>query len=103
MRPRMISIGVIRETTKLTGIIESSLLACTDVRGKPSRIKDAEGEDDGAAGDGSVIEVVLDTHFFAFKELRMSFKIMSSGTRLPALMAPSASNPAGYQSDHFQQ
>lgn len=44
MRSRMMFTGVMRETTKLMGTRESRRAAWPAVRGKPSRMNDAEAE-----------------------------------------------------------
>ena len=44
MRLRMMFTGVMRETTKLMGMRESRRAAWSAVRGKPSRMNDAEAE-----------------------------------------------------------
>jgi len=52
IRDMMIAGGVRRWTTKFTGRSFSKLDACEAVRGKPSRMKDADGDIDGfPAGD----------------------------------------------------
>lgn len=76
------------------GISESSFDAWGEVRGKPSRMKDASGEDEGEAGAASAREVLDGTHDLAFSSERMRRRIMSSGTREPDCMWESASWPA---------
>lgn len=73
---------------------ESSFDAWGEVRGKPSRMKDASGEDEGEAGPASAREVLGGTHDLAFSSERMRRRIMSSGTREPDCMWDSASWPA---------
>lgn len=60
--------------------------ACSEVRGKPSRMKEADGEEDGRAGAASVMEVLVGTQDLALSSPRMSWRIMSSGTREPDFM-----------------
>ena len=69
------------------GIRPSKREACVAVRGKPSRIKDASGAEEGAAGRASLTEVLAETHRFIFSSLRISLRIISSGTKLPDFMA----------------
>lgn len=112
--------GVLRETHKLIGMREPREVACAAVRGKPSRMKDAEGSSDSRGGGkvsvregvltNSSIELeesaeqdVLDkvrgledagkSHPRDLSSWRMSLKIISSGTRAPARMADSALIP----------
>lgn len=87
----MIFTGVIRETTKLMGTRESRLAAWPAVRGKPSRMNDAEAElERGGCED----EVTVGSQSLAVSSETTRRSIVSSGTRLPELMAPSASRPA---------
>ncbi len=75
--------GVMRLTTRLIGTRESRRDACMAVRGKPSRMNEAEGEVDTAgAGEDT------GSQFLDFSSARMRWRIVSSGTRLPDLMAP---------------
>ena len=76
IRDRIIEGGVTRCTTKLIGTRESKLVAWEAVRGKPSRMKDAEGETD-LLGDG-------ESQFLVLNSEEMRLRIMESGTRLPA-------------------
>lgn len=64
------------------------------MRGKPSRINEAEGEEEGRAGTASVREVLDGTQDLDFNSERMRRRIMSSGTREPDCMWDSASWPA---------
>ena len=86
--------GVISDTTRLMGISESSFDAWGEVRGKPSRMNEASGEDEGKAGVASAREVLDGTQDFDFNSERMRRRIMSSGTREPDCMWDSASWPA---------
>ena len=79
----MMLAGVNRDTTKLIGISESSFDACGEVRGKPSRMNEASGEEDGIVGAVSAREVVDGTQDLDFNSERINLKIMSSGTREP--------------------
>jgi len=80
-------------TTRFTGMRESRRAACVAVRGKPSRMKDAEGSSEGCAGIASLTDVCRETQRFDLSSLRISLRIMSSGTRLPAFIADSARRP----------
>ena len=86
--------GVISDTTRFMGINESSFDAWGEVRGKPSRMNDASGEDEGEAGAASAREVLDGTQDLDFSSERMRRRIMSSGTKEPDCMWDSASWPA---------
>lgn len=83
------SIGVRRDTTRLMGIRASRREAWVAVRGKPSRMKEAEGRGEGAADTAEVGA----SQFLERSLARIRRRIISSGTRLPCLMADSASSP----------
>ena len=68
------------------GIRASSFRAWMEVRGKPSRMKDADGASEGRLGAASEREVLEGTQELAFNWVRMSRRIMSSGTREPDLI-----------------
>ena len=68
------------------GIRESSFEACGEVRGKPSRMNEAEGEEEGRAGAASVRDVVDGIQDLDFNSERMRRRIVSSGTREPDCM-----------------
>ena len=91
----MILTGVMSDTTRFMGIKESSFEACGEVRGKPSRMNEALGEEEGRAGTASVRDVVDGIQDLDFSSERMRRRIMSSGTREPDCMWDSASWPAG--------
>ena len=73
----------------------SSFRAWTEVRGKPSRINDAEGASEGRVRAASEREVLEGTQDLALSSVRMRRRIMSSGTREPAFIWDSASRPRG--------
>lgn len=73
----------------------SSFRAWTEVRGKPSRINDAEGASEGRVCETSEREVLEGTQDLALSSVRMRRRIMSSGTREPAFIWDSASRPRG--------
>ena len=77
------------------GIRALSFCAWTEVRGKPSRMKDAEGALEGREGAASERDVVGGTQDFAFSSPRMRRRIMSSGTSEPDFMCDCASCPNG--------
>lgn len=56
-------------------------------------MKDAEGSLEGCVGLGSEMDDWVETQRLDFSLSRMSFRIIASGTRLPALMKASASRP----------
>lgn len=85
MRERIIEGGVTKWTTKFMGTRDSKLVAWEEVRGNPSRIKEADGET-AELGDGVIQPLELNS-----EEMRLS--IIESGTRLPAWMVASASKP----------
>lgn len=89
----MMSTGVSSETTRLMGIRASSREAWIAVRGNPSRMKDAEGEVDGGERLWEVVDVLCGSQFLDWSLARMRRKIISSGTRFPDFMVPSASRP----------
>lgn len=80
------------------------------VRGKPSRIKDAEGEveveveswgglelEESEAREDETrdsIGVVVESQFLERSSARMRLRIVASGTRSPAFMTDSALRPA---------
>ncbi len=64
------------------------------MRGKPSRMNEASGEEEGRAGATSAREVLDGTQDLDFSSERMRRRIMSSGTREPDCMWDSASWPA---------
>lgn len=83
------------DTTRLMGTRASRRAACVAVRGKPSRMNEAEGAGDGeGVGGEGVSEVCVGSQFFDFSSARMSRSMVSSGTRFPDFMALSASRPA---------
>ena len=73
----------------------SSFRAWIEVRGKPSRMNDAEGASEGRVCEASEREVLEGTQDLALSSVRMRRRIMSSGTREPAFMWDSASRPRG--------
>ena len=73
------------------GMRASSFRAWTEVRGKPSRINDAEGASEGRDCTVSEREVLEGTQDLALSSVRIRRRIMSSGTREPAFMWDSAS------------
>lgn len=79
MRDRMTDGGVRRWTTKLTGTKASRLAAWVAVRGKPSRMNEAEGHIDGAFED----DAALRSHPLDLNSKEMRSRIVESGTRLP--------------------
>lgn len=86
--------GVKRWMTKLMGTIRSRLVACTAVRGKPSRMNDADGAMevgcgfDEDEGDCVVLDGVSQPLVANSEEMRSS--MTASGTRFPACMSASA-------------
>lgn len=90
MRSRMMFTGVMRETTKLIGTRESRRTAWPAVRGKPSRMNDAEAELERGEGED---EVAIGSHSLVVSSETIRRSIVSSGTRLPERIAPSASRP----------
>ena len=86
MRPIMILTGVIRLTTKLIGMRLSRREAWCEVRGNPSRMKEAVGAAEGKAGAASVTDDVEGIQELDLSSERMRRKIMSSGTREPDCM-----------------
>lgn len=74
--------GVTRWTTKFTGTMVSRLEAWVAVRGKPSRIKDAEGIIDELGADESQPRDLNSED--------MRSRIIESGTRLPDCIVASA-------------
>lgn len=87
------SIGVRRETTKLMGIKASRREAWVAVRGNPSKMKEADGRGEGAAEAEAEEENVGESQLLERSLARIRRRIISSGTRLPCLMADSASSP----------
>lgn len=65
------------------------------MRGKPSRMKDAEGASEGREGAVSERDVVGETQDLAFSSPRMRRRIISSGTSEPDFMCSCASCPNG--------
>ena len=65
------------------------------MRGKPSRMNDADGASEGRVCAASDREVLEGTQDLALSSVRMRRRIMSSGTREPAFMWDSASRPKG--------
>lgn len=95
MRSRMMFTGVIRETTKLMGTRESRRAAWPAVRGKPSRMNDAEAELERGEGEDGV---AIGSQSLAVSSDTIRRSIVSSGTRLPERIAPSASRPGFWMS-----
>lgn len=91
------------------GIMASRRVAWVAVRGKPSRMKEAEGRGERVVVEGERVvveeegervvveeegEEEAESQFLERSLARMRRRIMSSGTRLPCFMADSASRPA---------
>jgi hypothetical protein len=99
MRARITEGGVRRCTTKLTGTRLSRLVAWEEVRGKPSRMKDAEGSiewdwvgvEEGEGEEGADEAGWSQPLLFISSEMRL--RIMESGTRFPDCIAASAFKP----------
>jgi hypothetical protein len=116
-------VGVLRLTTRLMGMRESRDVACVAVRGKPSRIKEAEGEEevcgDKVAREGVFTKSSIPEELSKLCDIsvaveesvsgcwdaggaiqprvlsswRMRRRIMESGTRLPDAIVDSALIP----------
>ena len=107
------SCGVCSETTRLIGIYAASLLAWVEVRGKPSRMKEAVGALERESADCAGVEVVSGvdgegeeagstvereeplSQPLVLSSLRMRERMAASGTRPPELMIFSTSRPRG--------